>query len=155
MCRNATALLQYCATESADSEAPLFPALRTLNIASPSSDRPFCIEVNALNTFLTCISPLTNLLLSLALVPSSQPTVRGLHAQALTKHAATLEYAYLDVARHDPEAFVKELAKCKQMKQLALPNLGRAFALTRSSPSEMLGGVAMVSRDDNSVRGED
>jgi hypothetical protein len=143
-CRQATAFLQYCTTEARSSNVPLLPALRTLSIVSAQLERPFCVDAASLNGFLTQIGSLTNMLLSVPILRSNQSAVQGLNHETLVKHATTLEYAYLDIAQHDPDMFLTELAKCNRLTQLAVPFLGRDFAWPRASPAERLSNTVTV-----------
>ncbi|KAK0781283.1 hypothetical protein LTR91_018213 [Friedmanniomyces endolithicus] len=137
-CRNITSLIQCCADDQLS-----LPCVTTLNIATASAQESPCLDLSSLNTLLIRLQGLTHLLLSVSGVPSSQTTVRGLQAEAITQHAETLRFAYLDVASQDPHLFIRGLQSCTKLQQLAIANIGPAPQPFPSSTSAPLESVAM------------
>ncbi|TKA29906.1 hypothetical protein B0A54_15032 [Friedmanniomyces endolithicus] len=137
-CRNITSLIQCWADD------PLsLPRVTTLNIANPSAEASYCLDLGTLNMLLMRLQGLTYLLLSVSGVPSSQTTVRGLQAEAVTQHAETLRFAYLDVASQEPNFFLRGLQRCTKLRQLAIANFGSALQPFPTSNSVPLEPVAM------------
>ncbi|KAK0939717.1 hypothetical protein LTR29_008711 [Friedmanniomyces endolithicus] len=137
-CRHLTSLIQCCADDQGS-----LPCVTTLKIASPSAEESHCLDLGSLNMLLMRLQGLTHLLLSVSGVPSSQATVRGLQAEAVTQHAETLRFAYLDVASQEPNLFIRGLQSCTKLRQLAVASIGPALQAFPSSTSAPIEPVAM------------
>ncbi|TKA60910.1 hypothetical protein B0A55_12581 [Friedmanniomyces simplex] len=140
-CRNITSLVQCCAEDQL-----ALPSVASFKIASHSAEGPYCLDASPLNALLMWLQGLTHLLLSVTIVTSSQPIIRGLQAKAITQHAETLQYAYLDLARHDPDLFTRRLQsffESTAMETLtALKDLRTLYLLDDFARSELDGQFA-------------
>lgn len=141
-CRNVTAFVKHCAEDDS-----LLHGLRSINIVNSTrrdlNDRAFCVDVNQLNLLLQRLDGLERIMLILTALTPNQTTLKGLQAQSLTRHAKTLQYAYLDIARHDADTFINNIAECTKLRQLALPTSKSAVMLSGGELSSILGEGAV------------